>query len=310
MESRPQISSSGFTVGICATGSPARLGSLMEQTIAEADESLLDLRKMVVVASECAAPVVAELRRVSGSDPRIQVVVENRRYGKADAVNKIQALAEGPLLVMINSDASPELGAITRLLRTIGPDSNIGALSAVPYTEGGRGITPLLLDLMWSTHNACSLSLNHMNLSNHSCDELVVFRISAISRLPGDLVNDGAYLAATARRKGYSVRVCAGARVKIQTPARIPDVVRQRRRILFGHGQVWKKVGAPPKTLESLLFLSPAIGLKLLISSVASRPKFIFTLPVAVVSELAASILAVWDAVRSTNRHVIWVRFE
>jgi len=276
--------------------------------ISEDDLTPINMRKVVLVASGCAGPVVTELKKIAEREPRLQLVVEDRRHGKADALNKIQDKAEGHLLVVVNSDASPEPGAISRLITAIDRDRTVGAISAVPVTEHRRGLTSLLLDFMWTTHNHSSLALNHMNLSNHSCDELVVFRSSAISRLPKGLVNDGAFLAATVRKKGYSVKVLAAARVRIETPTRIAEVIRQRRRILFGHAQVWKKVGSPPKTIESLLFLSPAIALRLLVAGLAEHPRFILALPLAAIGELAASVLAIWDGARRTDRHVIWGR--
>jgi cellulose synthase/poly-beta-1,6-N-acetylglucosamine synthase-like glycosyltransferase len=278
--------------------------------ISEANLSPVGLRKVVVVASDCSESVISELESVSEEESMVQLLVEDRRHGKADAINKIQASAAGRLLVMLNADASPESGAITRLVSAIDADRSVGAVSALPVVEGGNGATSLLLDFMWTTHNDCSVALNHMNISNHSCDELVVFRSSAIRSLPDDLVNDGAFLAAIARQRGYSVKVHPVARVKIETPTRISDVIRQRRRILFGHTQVWRKVGRAPKTIESLLLLSPRLGLRLLIGTLARRPRFLFAIPLAFICELSASLLSIYDTIRATHSHSVWRRFN
>jgi cellulose synthase/poly-beta-1,6-N-acetylglucosamine synthase-like glycosyltransferase len=309
-ESSRTPAGSGFTVGICATGSPSNLGSLVQETISESDMARLNLRKVVVVASGCRAPVVAEVRQISERDPRVQVVAEEQRHGKADAINKIQALAEGDILVLLNSDARPERGAISRLLLEAQSDPSAGAVSAMPVTKENGDLTSILTDLMWTTHNECSVALNHMGLSNHSCDELVAFRTSAIASLPEGLVNDGAFLAATVRRKGYSVRVCQPARVEIETPTRVQDVIRQRRRILFGHAQVWRKIGSPPRTIESLLFISPATSVRLLVSTLAKSPRFLVVAPIALLTELAATLLSINDAVRSSGMHAVWRRFS
>ena len=96
----------------------------------------------------------------------------------------------------------------------------------------------------------------------------------------------------------------------IKTPSRITDVVLQRRRILFGHAQVWRKVGTPPKTIESMLFLSPSVGLRLLVATLADRPRSLFILPAALVSELLAGLLSISDSLRSSNAHAVWRRFR
>jgi len=183
-------------------------------------------------------------------------------------------------------------------------------VAAVPELEAGSGLVSLLLDFMWSAHNNCSVVLNHMNVSNHSCDEMVLFRTNAVTLLPQGIVNDGAFLAATARLRGYSIKVSTGARVKIKTPKRIADVIIQRRRILFGHAQVWRQVGTPPRTIESLLFLSPATGVRLLVTTLARRPRSILAVPTALACELAATLLSIIDTFSSSKAHAVWRRLK
>jgi len=301
--------SGGFTIGVCTTGASLGVIRLVKSLLDEGQLAPVELRRLIVVASDCPNEVVSDLQRIQELDNRVDLVVEDARHGKAEAINKILARADGRFVTLVNSDAIPEPGAIARLLAMAYADNRIGAISAMPVTQRRRGLTSLLTDFMWSTHNECSLALNHMNLSNHSSDELVVFRPAAIDRLPQNLVNDGAFLAATARRRGYSVRFCPSARVKIETPRRMSDLISQRRRILFGHAQVWRKTGAPPKTIESLLLFSTPTGLKLLVRTLVRHPRFLLALPLAAVSELSASLLSIADTLLSSKRHAVWRRF-
>ncbi len=300
---------STFTVGVCASDSGANLYSLLSLLRTQEFGPNFELRRIVIVASECPAELLTSIRRAAEEDPHVVLIEEPQRLGKAEAINRILSRMEGDFIVLVNSDARPEREAIPSLLSLAASDPTVGAVSAMPVTELGGGIASALIDFMWTSHNECSLALNHMNLSNHSCDELVVFRSTAICRLPQGLVNDGAFMAATARRRGYSVKVCAPARVHIDTPDRVYDLIRQRRRILFGHAQVWRKVGIPPKTIESLLLFSPSLGLRLFMRTLAKHPKFLLVLPLALVSELSAALLSIWDVLLSSKRHVAWRRF-
>lgn len=299
----------GFTVGICATGPSSGLAGLVGGVLAESDAHALDLKGVTIVASECPRAVRLELMAVQARDPRIHVVLEEVRHGKAAAVNKILARTRGQYMVMVNADATPEAGAIPRLLSAISADPRVGVVSAMPVVRPGKGVSSLLVDMIWSTHNESSRLLNHMGLSNHASEELAAFRLSAIGMLPRDLVNDGAFLAQTVRRKGYSVKFSESARVHIETPGRVSDLIAQRRRILFGHAQVWSKAGSPPKTIESLLFLSPKIGFRLLGRVLARNPRFLLILPVAFVTEVSAGLLSIADTILSTKKHVVWRRF-
>ena len=298
-----------FTVGICAAGESEDLAGLAGRIAREGASLDPKMSKLVIVASGCSDTAISQVRNLQEKESRIELFVEDTRRGKADAINKILSRTDTPLVILVNSDSQPEPGALVGLLSSVSSDRLTGAVSAVPVPERRRGLTSMLAEFMWSAHNRCSITLNHLNLSNHSCDELVLFRSEAIGRLPVGLVNDGAFLAATARRKGYAVKVCAAAKVRVATPRRISDIVLQRRRILFGHAQVWRKVGSPPKTIESLLFLSPRAGARLLVATLAKEPRFVAILPVAVVSELSASLLSILDTLRSSTQHVIWRRF-
>ncbi len=302
-----ETQSYGFTAGICATGHSPVAG-LAASLIAEAEAHSLPLLKLVVVASECPESVLSELKELETGDGRVQILVEAKRRGKAEAVNRILMRARGEFVVMVNADASPEPGAMARLLSTIRADPCVGVVSAMPVVGAVNGVSSLLVDMIWRTHNESSRLLNHLNLSNHSSEELAVFRLSAISMLPRGLVNDGAFLASVARRRGYTVKFSDLARVRIDTPAKVSDLIAQRRRILFGHAQVWRKAGKPPKTIESLLLFTPSIGLPLFVQIVARSPRFLLILPLAFVTEVSAALLSIKDAITSTNEHAVWRR--
>ncbi len=307
---RQEASYTGFTAGICTTGPSDSVVRLVPSLIAEAEANRVRLLRLVVVASECPESVGSALRELEARDSRVRVLIEEERRGKADAVNKILTRARGEFVVMANADASPEPGAMARLLSIIRADPHIGAVSATPVVEHGKGVSSLLVDMIWNTHNESSRLLNHMGLSNHASEELVAFRLSAIGMLPNGLVNDGAYLAQTARRKGYSVKFTDSAKVHIETPSRVSDLIAQRRRVLFGHVQVWRKAGSPPKTIESLVLLSPKVGVRLVVRILAKNPRFLLALPIAFVTEISAALLSISDCMISTKKHAIWRRFS
>ena len=244
-----------FSIGICASDSAPNLVPLIGFVRAEEFGNNFTLQKVVVVASGCPQRVLSELRAIGSEDPRIQVIGEDERRGKAEAVNRILSNSVGDYLVLLNADARPARGAILTLLAELSSDGTAGCVSARPVFEQDGSLLSRVLGIMWSTHNLASLKLNHSMVSNHSSDELFVARRSLLGPLPPDLVNDGAYIAGRMKAGGHRVRFSAKADVAISVPTRPMDLIGQRRRIIFGHVQVWKKLGRPPKTVESLLFI-------------------------------------------------------
>lgn len=299
--------STGFTIGICASDDAERLPALLSFV---RSESFRDFRldRVVVVSSECPDSVLSESREVTEDDGRFEMIVESQRHGKADAINKILERSMGTFLVMVNADALPEPGSIEKLLAVAQADPRVGCASANPVFDEDQSLVRRSLFLMWSAHSFLSMSLNHMGISNHACDELLVVRKSLMRRLPENLVNDGAYIGGLVRSMGYSVRFSTSARVRIEVPTKPADVVRQRRRILFGHLQVWKKLGRPPKTIESLLFLDPKMSARTVVGILSRRPSLLLALPTVAVGELFAGLLAIADSASSTSRHSVWRR--
>ncbi|HEY6283955.1 MAG TPA: glycosyltransferase [Nitrososphaerales archaeon] len=307
MSSQTQTPGGGFTIGICASDSAKRLPSLVSFLVEEDYGPNFTLRRIAIVASRCPESVLIPVRQEADSDPRISLVTEPERRGKAEAINRIMENSLGGYLVMLNADAFPAKGSIRGLLE-VASSPGVGAVSAKPVFDEGDGLLAHALALMWSAHSLMSLRLNHAGMSNHACDELIVVRRNMMSRLPTNLVNDGAYIGGLARAHGLKVKFSTAAEVKISVPKQPMDLIRQRRRITFGHVQVWKKLGRPPRTIESMLFTNPLMSLRTIIGILTERPRLILAVPLVLVSESAAILMGILDANRSTDQHTVWRR--
>jgi len=297
-----------FTLGICASDGAAQLPTLLSSVASQNFGNGFVLERIVVVASGCPPRVLKGAEALAEADPRINLISEPSRKGKSEAINRIIQRATGEYLVMLNNDAAPGPGAIQELLEVQSGNAGVGCVSARPVFRAGRGLLRHALGLMWSAHNLMSLTLNHAGISNHACDELIVFRRDLVPELPADLVNDGAYIGGILRGRGMQVRCSQSAEVIIEVPDRIIDLLRQRRRIIFGHIQVWKKLGKPPRTVESMIFADPLLSARTVVKLLASRPSMVAALPLVAVSELTSCLLAIGDVVRSKKIHTVWRR--
>ncbi len=298
----------GFTVGICASDSASQLPALLSFLRAENFGPDFVLERVIAVVSGCPESITSKVKELASSDQRFRIVVEPERNGKARAINKIMERSAGKYLVMLNADAFPEVGAIRQLLTMEASDVRIGCVSAQPVFEDGDGLLQRALWLMWSAHSLMSLQLNHAGISNHACDELMVVRRSLIKKVPANLVNDGAYIGGLVHAQGSLVKFSTTARVKIEVPTRLLDLIRQRRRIIFGHVQVWKKLGRPPRTIESMLFMRPLISVRTLAKLFSERPRLMTAFPVVVLGELISTFMALVDSLGSGEKHTIWKR--
>jgi cellulose synthase/poly-beta-1,6-N-acetylglucosamine synthase-like glycosyltransferase len=301
--------SSGFSVGICASDESKDLLTLLELIQNEKFSEEMILLKIIIVASNCAKSLLDPLQVLANSDSRIELIEEDKRHGKAEAMNKIVEHSVGRFVLFVNSDALPVKGAMARLLTLIDRDDTIGMACGKPFFAPKAGLTSIVEQVMWSVHNECSLLLNHLGKSNHGSDEMMVVRSDILGPLPRGLVNDGAFIGGTVRLNGYSVRFCSSAQVGIDVPSRIVDLIAQRRRIMFGHFQVWTLTGQSPRTIETLLLYSPRLSVGIVVRTLAKRPKLIVALPAAILSEGISSLLAIKDLLSSTPKHGVWKRY-
>lgn len=297
-----------FSVGICAADHASGLEELIRFVEREPCPIGFNLQEIIVVASGLDQNANALITATANQHHNLTLIKEPMRRGKAEAINRIIESCDGEFLVLINSDAHPQPGAIATLLGEIVSDKEVGLISASPIVGGSGGLTGAVLKLMWELHNECLATLNEADLNNHCCDELIIIRSRALRRLPDDTVNDGAFMAGAAYRAGYTIRFCKEAKVRIDVPERFGELMKQRRRIVYGHLQILRSVGESPRTLESMIFSNPRLGLSIIIRTLAKSPKLILALPVAVVGEFVSVMFGTIDSLSSMKKHVPWDR--
>lgn len=298
-----------FTIGICASDTAARLRELLMLIQSEKFPEELLLCRIVIVASGCPTSTIEFLHEFAMRDRRLLLIKEEARHGKAEAINRIIENSVGDYLLFVNSDAIPATGAMSAILRTLGSNGLTGVVSGRPFFDWREGHMSKILQLMWLVHNECAETLNHMAIGNHGSDELMAVRSKLLEPIPQGLVNDGAYISGRAKLRGYLVKFCGSAGVEIDVPNSIVDTISQRRRIIFGHFQIWKLTGKSPRTVGSLLVSSPLLGARIVVKTVARFPRLVWILPAALVEEMVAFSLAVMDTLVSTDRHGVWKRY-
>lgn len=306
---QPRLPEAEFSIGICVADHASNLKELLKTLETEPYPEGLVLKQVVIVASGVDPQDFEFVRKFTNSHVELILIEEPIRRGKAEAINQIIESFTGQFLVLVNSDARPEPGSISMLLTMISRDDHVGMVSASPVVGERAGVTGAVLQLMWGVHNECLLTLNEENRNNHCCDELIVVRSEALRKLPNSTVNDGAFMAGTAYRAGYTIRFCEAARVRIDVPSKFCDLLAQRRRILYGHFQILRSLGQTPRTTESMLVHNPLLSLSILIRAVAKSPRLALFVPVAVIGEAFSVALAIGDNLTSSRKHVPWHRY-
>lgn len=300
-----------FSVGICAYNEADRVRGLLDSLLSQAVPPPFVMEEVLVVASGCTDGTEAEVRGITRRDPRVRLISEPERRGKASALNRILATYRGHVLVLLNADARLAPGSLAALLRAFVEYPEVGVACGAAVPETGGGIPGLVQEVEWDLHNRILEVQSARHQENHCCDELMAMRRGFVTSIPPDLINDGAYLGVLAALAGESVRFCRDARVYVHTPRTVRGVVAQRRRILRGHRQIRRLLHRTPRTLERLTVRDPALAARILIREVLDRPLALpILLLLALPLELASAAMAAADEVRRPGYTPVWPKVD
>lgn len=261
-----------------------------------------------VVASGCTDRTEEIARAVAEEDPRVSVVVEAERRGKAAAIRQVLSRAEGDLLVLLNSDAVAAPGAVGSLLTKATSQIHPFAVmarpvtSTMPYDDWGS-----TMRWMWELHHELHLEMLKDGSGSHLSDELLLVSLPPFPWIEDGIINDGSYCAVWLRDHAGSCWYAPDARVFIDVPSTRQDHLLQRRRIHVGNAQVAERLGRHPTTALRFLLNHPGRAFRALRRAAAQDHAARHLVRIAA-WELAARALAAWDRLPPRRDHVRWVR--
>jgi|YelNatPaOPRAMG01_1025707.scaffolds.fasta_scaffold37711_5 cellulose synthase/poly-beta-1,6-N-acetylglucosamine synthase-like glycosyltransferase len=291
----------GITIGICAYNEGENIGRLFANLLR--DQGLGDEDEIIIVCSGCTDETVPIARLFAEADRRIKVIVEPERRGKASAVNLILREARGRFIVFLGADVIPGERAIARIAQRLSSAEDLGIVSGAPEPILTETLAEKISSIIWALHNRVLEALSGRIV--YACGELYGVRRSIVESMPAWVVNDDAYVAKVAEGMGYRSEICSSAKVYIRAPRTITDYIAQRRRVTFGHLQLWRGVGLYPGCVENAAFKAPSLFIRMAIPMALGPP---FKLPyflAGMALEALAAILALMDILRGKS-HSLW----
>ena len=248
------------TVGICAYNEGKNIGKLLNNVLYE--QNLPDNSEVMVVCSGCTDNTTDKVREYSAIDSRLSVHIEDKRRGKASAINYILNHAEGGTILFISADTLPKIDSFSRLISKL-QFPNVGIVCGNPVpVNSPTTLMGRLVQLLWSFHGHVFAELNDSGIARHAT-EMFCIRKGIVDKIPAETVNDDAYIAVTAKKKGWLIKFDAQSKVAICAPTTFKEYFQQRRRIIFGHYQIRKLTGESAQYLVHLMPLQPFQTFKL-----------------------------------------------
>jgi len=251
-----------ITVGICAYNEEKNIANLLNNVLTA--QELPSDSEVLVVCSGCTDATAEIVQAYMAQDPRVKLHVEKQRRGKSSAINYILANAEGSVILFVSADTLPVNGSFRRLIEWL-ENPRIGIVCGNPLPiNPPTSVVAQLVQLLWRFHGHVFGELNDSGLARHAT-EMFCIRKGIINHIPTQTVNDDAYIAVTAKEKGWLIKFDSQSKVLICGPVTFKEYFAQRRRILFGHYQIRKLTGRSPQHLMHMLPLYPLKTIKLLL---------------------------------------------
>jgi cellulose synthase/poly-beta-1,6-N-acetylglucosamine synthase-like glycosyltransferase len=217
------------SVGIMAHNEEANIGQAIRAVLEQQGPSV-HIKEVIVVASGCTDRTVPTVAEIALREPRLRLCIQEKREGKASAINLFLKEAVSPVVVLIGADVIPEVSALEYLCAPF-KDPKIGMVGGRPVPVNDPAtFMGHAVHLLWRLHDR--LARVHPKLG-----EVIAFR-NVITGIPTDSPVDEISIQALISQLDYQLIYEPACIVYNKGPLTIRDFLKQRRRIHAGHLRV------------------------------------------------------------------------
>lgn len=231
------------SIGICAYNEANNIGNLLH-SIQSQNLVNVEITQIVVISSACHDFTDTIVQTMRQQDPRLILIKQPQRKGKASAVNLFLHSASEEICVMVSADTVLESNSIERICLPFF-DREIGMTGGHPIpVNSPEQFMGFVVNLTWRL--AYELSLIKPKFG-----EFIAFR-KVLDAIPEDTSVDEASIEAEIKRRDYQLKYVPDAVVYNRGPGNVHEYVLQRRRIYGGHLHLRRTTGHQVSSINTL----------------------------------------------------------
>src|SRR5436305_7756595 len=229
------------SIGIMAYNEDANIARTLYAVLAQEGPSIR-IEEVIVVASGCTDRTVPIVTDISEKEPRVHLYVQEKREGKASAINLFLKKATSEVAVLIGADVIPEESALENLCSPfLNPEIGMTGGRPIPVNDINTFMGHAI-HMLWRLHDRVARS--HAKLG-----EIIAFR-NVISGIPTNIPVDEISIQALITQLGYKLLYAPDCVVYNKGPLTIRDFLKQRRRIYAGHLKVLQQQNYEASTMK------------------------------------------------------------
>jgi biofilm PGA synthesis N-glycosyltransferase PgaC len=231
----------GCSIGIMAYNEEANIERTLQSVLEQQGPSIL-VEEVIVVASGCTDRTVPIVTTIAQKEPRVRLCVQEKREGKASAINLFLKEARSPIVILLGADVIPEDSAIENLCAPF-KDPLIGMVGGrpVPINDASTFMGHTV-HLLWRLHDRVARVQPKLG-------EVIAFR-KVISGIPITTAVDEISIQALITQLGYKLIYRPDCVIYNKGPVTVRDYLKQRRRIFAGHLKVLKQQNYEASTMK------------------------------------------------------------
>jgi biofilm PGA synthesis N-glycosyltransferase PgaC len=287
----------GCSIGIMAYNEEANIERTLRAVLTQQGPSIR-IEEIIVVASGCTDRTVPIVQEIAEQEPRVHLYVQEKREGKASAINLFLKKASSEVAVLIGADVIPDEMAIEHLCSPFkNPEIGMAGGRPIPVNDPDTFMGHAV-HLLWRLHDR--VALKHAKLG-----EVIAFR-NVISGIPTNSAVDEISIQALISQLGYKLIYKPECIVYNKGPLTIRDFLKQRRRIYAGH----LKVRAQQNYEASTMKIGPIVRQLIYTRdfTMSSPRQALWTLGAAGLEGIAR-LQGYYDFLRKREHH-IWQRVD
>jgi len=295
-----------LSIIICAYNEERSIGPLLENLMRQRVPLEIVDGEIIVAASGCTDRTVDVVKQHMAGTSKIKLIEEEKRLGKASALNRAFAASTGDYIALVPADVLPAKNALFNLLIPF-RNKNVSAVSGRPMQNPRKvpkSFMGYLANMTYRLWGRLMRKLNDRGQAAHCSGEFMAIRSDVRTVIPDGCAADDSYIAIMAKKKGL-IKFASNAVGYNLLPSNLADYVNQRKRWLFGHFQTKKITGEYPTVLDTLILYKPGIVIQVLAEEIVERPREIGYLMSAIVVEAMIYMLCMLDHVLC-RRYGVW----
>jgi cellulose synthase/poly-beta-1,6-N-acetylglucosamine synthase-like glycosyltransferase len=218
------------------------LGALLDQRLDDLEPELpVELVDVTLVSCASTDRTDEIVRRIAKSDPRVHLVANAFRRGKAFAVNHFTSQRRADFYVLVSADVVLEKGALAALLRPF-RDAGVGMTGARPVPRNARQGVGSLVHLLWELHDRVARGTPQLGAA-------LALRGPCPLLPEWTWADEAMFEADVTLRRALRLVYCPEAAVYNRGPDSFGDYVELRTRIAAAHTEI-ERAGYRPATRD------------------------------------------------------------